>query len=55
VDPDIELDLHPTGLGIGGDIQIDFAIEHLLKEIKKDARDLPDPPPIIPRPLKPVR
>jgi len=55
VDPDIELDLNPTGLGIGGDIQIDFAIEHLLKEIKKDSRDLPDAPPIIPRPLKPVR
>ena len=55
VDPDIELDLHPTGLGIGGDIQIDFAIDHLLKEIEKDQRDLPAPPPIIPRPLKPVK
>ena len=55
IDPDIELDLKPSGLMSGPDVQIDFAIEQLLKEIAKDPRDLPPAPPIRPRPLQPVR
>ncbi len=55
VDPDIELDLKPSGLMTGQDGQIDFAIEHLLREIQKAPRDLPPAPPIRPRPLQPVR
>ncbi len=55
VDPDVELDLNPDGLMHGQDIQLDRAIEDLLKEIAKDPRDLPPAPPIRPRPLQPVR
>ncbi len=55
VDPDVVLDLHPDGLIHGKDIQLDYAIEHLLKEIAKDPRDLPPAPPIRPRPLRPVK
>ncbi|SPE50036.1 putative Tricorn protease homolog 1 [Verrucomicrobia bacterium] len=54
VDPDVELDLNPDGLIHGHDIQLDYAINHLLEEIAKDPRDLPPAPPIRPRPLQPV-
>jgi len=55
VDPDVELDLNPDGLLHGNDVQLDYAIDYLLKEIAKDPRDLPPAPPIQPRPLQPVR
>jgi tricorn protease len=54
VDPDVTLDLGPDGFLGGRDVQLDYAIDHLLKEIAKDPRDLPPAPPIPPRPLQPV-
>jgi tricorn protease len=54
VDPDVELDLGPDGLINGKDVQLDYAIDMLLKDIAKDPRDLPSAPPIPPRPLKAV-
>jgi tricorn protease len=51
VDPDVVLDLNPEGLIHGNDIQLDYAIDYLLKEIAKDKRDLAPAPPIPPRPL----
>jgi tricorn protease len=54
VDPDVELDLGPDGLINGRDVQLDYAIDHLLKEIAKDPRELPAPPPVPARPLKTV-
>jgi tricorn protease len=53
VDPDVVLDLGPDGL-MGKDIQLDYAIEDMMKKIKADPHALPGPPPIPPRPLKPV-
>jgi tricorn protease len=55
VDPDIELDLNPDGLIHGKDIQLDYAIDYLMKEIAKAPHDLAPAPPILPRPLQPVR
>ena len=55
IDPDVVLDLAPEGLIHGKDLQLDYAIEHLLKEIAKDPRDLAPAPPIRPRPLQPLR
>ncbi|MFO1513830.1 MAG: PDZ domain-containing protein [Verrucomicrobiota bacterium] len=55
VDPDVELDLNPDGLIHGKDLQLDYAIDYLLKEIAKDPRDLPKQPAIRPRPLQPVK
>ncbi len=55
VDPDVQLDLNPDGLLNGKDLQLDYAIDHLLKEIAKDPRDLPAKPAIRPRPLQPVK
>ena len=55
VDPDVQLDLNPDGLINGKDLQLDYAIDHLLKEIAKDPRDLPAKPAIRPRPLQPVK
>lgn len=55
VDPDVVLDLEPDGLMMGRDRQIDYAIDDLLAKIAADPRDLPPPPPIVPRPLVPVR
>ena len=55
VDPDVELDLPPDGLLHGKDVQLDYAIQELLKEIAKDPRDLKPAPPIAPRPLVPVK
>ena len=55
VDPDIELDLGPDGFIGGKDVQLDYAIDHLLKKIKAEPRPLAGPPPIPPRPLKPVQ
>jgi len=55
VDPDIELDLNADGLIHGHDVQLDYAIDHLMKEIANNPRDLPPPPPIKPRPLQPIR
>jgi len=52
VDPDVELDLGPDGLA-GKDVQLDYAIDDLMKRIKAEPRDLPGPPPIPPRPLRP--
>ena len=54
VDPDMELDLGPDGFLGGHDAQLDFAIDLLMKEVAKDPRDLPAPPPIVPRPLRPL-
>jgi tricorn protease len=53
VDPDVEIDLGPDGL-MGKDVQLDYAIDHLMKQIKADPRALPGPPPIPPRALKVV-
>jgi hypothetical protein len=36
-------------------VQLDYAIDHLMKEIANNPRDLPPPPPIKPRPLQPIR
>jgi tricorn protease len=55
VDPDVELDLNADGLIHGHDLQLDYAIDHLMKEIAKDPRNLPAAPPIQPRPLQPIR
>ncbi len=55
VDPDVELDLNPDGLIHGNDVQLDYAIEHLTQQINKTPRDLCPAPPILPRPLQPVR
>jgi tricorn protease len=55
VDPDVELDLNADGLLHGKDLQLDYAIEYLSKEIAKDPRDLCPAPPIEPRPLKPIK
>ena len=53
VDPDVELDLGPEGFLSGKDVQLDYAIDDLMKKIKAEPPDLPGPPPIPPRPLKP--
>jgi tricorn protease len=55
VDPDVELDLGPDGFLGGKDVQLDYAIDHLMKKIKAEPRPLPGPPPIPPRPLKPTQ
>jgi tricorn protease len=55
VDPDIVIDLNPDGLLHGNDVQLDRAIEELMTSIARDPHDLPKAPPIIPRPLVPVR
>jgi tricorn protease len=54
VDPDVVLDLSPDGFLDGKDEQLDYAVQDLLAKIAKDPKDLPAPPPIAPRPLKPV-
>ena len=54
VDPDVTLDLGPDGFLGGKDVQLDYAIDSLLKEIAKDPRDLAPAPPIPPRPLQPA-
>ena len=54
VDPDVTLDLGPDGFLGGKDVQLDYAIDAILKEIAKDPRDLAPAPPIPPRPLQPV-
>ncbi len=54
VDPDVTLDLGPDGFLGGKDVQLDYAIDTILKEIAKDPRDLAPAPPIRPRPLQPV-
>jgi len=54
VDPDVLLDLGPEGFLRGKDVQLDYAIDHLMKQIANDPRDLAPAPPIIPRPLRPV-
>jgi tricorn protease len=55
VDPDVELDLNADGLIHGKDLQLDYAIDYLVKQIAKEPCDLSAPPPILPRPLKLVR
>ena len=55
VDPDVVLDLGPDGFLGGKDVQLDYAIDHLMKKIKAEPRPLPGPPPIPPRPLKPTQ
>ncbi len=54
VDPDVTLDLGPDGFLGGRDVQLDYAIDSILKEIAKDPRDLAPAPPIPPRPLQPA-
>ena len=46
VAPDIELDLEPDGLIHGNDVQLDYAIDNLLKRIEKDPPGLAPAPPI---------
>ena len=53
VDPDVELDLNPDGLIHGHDVQLDYAIANLLKEIAQDPQPLAPRPTIRPRPLRP--
>jgi tricorn protease len=55
VDPDVTLDLPPDGLIRGQDMQLDGAIDHLLKQIAEEPRELCPAPPIPPRPLQPVK
>ena len=55
VDPDVTLDLPPDGFLGGKDAQLDYAIKDLLQKIAKEPRDLVPPPPILPRPLTPVK
>lgn len=55
VDPDVELDLPPDGLLHGKDSQLEYAIKDLMQKIAKDPRTLVPAPPILPRPLQPVR
>jgi hypothetical protein len=55
VDPDVELDLNPDGLIHGNDTQLDYAVDYIMKEIAKAPRDLAPAPPILPRPLQPLR
>ncbi|MBI3448916.1 MAG: PD40 domain-containing protein [Acidobacteria bacterium] len=55
VDPDVPLELSPDGFLDGKDEQLDYAIDDILKKIAKDPKDLPAAPPIIPRPLVPVK
>lgn len=52
VDPDVVLDLGPEGFLGGQDVQLDHAVDHLLREIANDPRDLAPAPPIPPRPLR---
>jgi tricorn protease len=54
VDPDVVLDLSPDGFLDGKDEQLDYAIQDILGKIAKDPKDLPEAPPIAPRPLVPV-
>jgi tricorn protease len=44
VDPDVVVDNLPHVTFGGRDAQLDAAVEHLLKEIKKDPRPVPKPP-----------
>ncbi|MEE9292925.1 MAG: PDZ domain-containing protein, partial [Acidobacteriota bacterium] len=53
VDPDVLLDLGPDGLIHGEDVQLDYAIDDLMKRIAEDPPGLAPPPPIPPRPLVP--
>jgi tricorn protease len=55
VDPDIVLDLNPDGLIQGKDLQLDAAIDYLMKEMASHPRDLAPRPPIRPRPLQPTK
>ena len=45
VDPDIVVDNLPHATFNGEDAQLEAAIEYLLEEIRKDPRDVPEPPP----------
>ncbi|HVO12438.1 MAG TPA: PDZ domain-containing protein [Vicinamibacteria bacterium] len=54
VDPDVTLDLEPDGFLGGRDVQLDYAIDYMLKQIAQDPKDLAPAPPILPRPLQPV-
>lgn len=54
VDRDVTLDPGPDGFLGGKDVQLDHVIDLLLKKIAQDPKDLPPPPPIAPRPLRPV-
>lgn len=55
VDPDVELDLPADGFLGGKDAQLDYAIKDLLQKIVKEPRDLVAAPPILPRPLTPLK
>jgi len=55
VDPDVILDLTPDGFLHGKDNQIDYAVSYLMDKIAKEPRTYLPPPPIIPRPLVPVK
>jgi hypothetical protein len=50
----VTLDLGPDGFLGGKDVQLDYAIDSILKEIAKDPRDRAPAPPIPPRPLQPA-
>src|SRR5262245_38088457 len=51
IDPDVVLDLGPDGFLHGKDVQLDYAIDHLLKQIAKNPKELAPAPPIAARPL----
>lgn len=53
VDPDVELDLDPTGFLDGRDEVLEYAVKDLLAKIAQDPRNYAPPPPIPPRPLRP--
>jgi hypothetical protein len=44
-----------NGLIHGHDIQLDYAIDYLMKELADNPRNLPAAPPIQPRLLQPIR
>lgn len=54
VDPDVPLDLGPDGFIHGQDVQLDRAIDMLMKQIAQNPKDLAPAPAIVARPLKAV-
>ena len=52
IDPDVELDLGPDGLIHGKDVQLDYAIDQLMKQIAKDPKELAPAPSIVSRPRR---
>jgi len=55
VDPDVVVELSPDGFMDGRDEQLEYAIKDLTDKIARDPKDLTPMPPVLPRPLVPVR